>query len=364
MLRGEEQNRGDDEGFHKWQFITWNPEAMKPLLFLCLVLSAAAQNWTLQPSGTTASLRGVSAVNPNVVWASGSGATWLLTTDGGAHWQSGVVPGAKDGSEALDFRGIRAMDANTAFLMSSGPGAKSRIYRTTDAGAHWKLLFTNPDEKGFFDAIAFWDARHGIVAGDPVDGMVTVFTTKDGGEHWNRERAIVALPEEGAFAASNSCLTVRGKKEAWFGTGGPGASRVLHTKDGGRTWTAASTPIRNDVASAGIFSLAFSDSRHGIAVGGNYSKDTETQRNIAFTTDGGLTWTAPAKPGPNGFRSAVVWLADRKAWLVTGTSGSDISTDDGRTWRNFDKGAFNALAASGGSVWAVGPKGRIARLQR
>ena len=64
------------------------------------------------------------------MWASGSGGTWLVTIDGGVTWRAAKVAGA----EALDFRGIRAIDARTVYLMSAGSGDKSRIYKTTDAG--------------------------------------------------------------------------------------------------------------------------------------------------------------------------------------------------------------------------------------
>jgi photosystem II stability/assembly factor-like uncharacterized protein len=319
-----------------------------------------AQTWVNQESGTTASLRGVSAANAKVVWASGSGGTWLRTVDGGATWHAATVPGA----DTTDFRGVRAIDDRTAFLMSSGSGDKSRIYKTTDSGVHWTLLFTNPDPKGFFDAIAFRDERHGIVAGDPVDGHFVIFTTEDGGIHWVRQNTPLALPDESSFAASNSCLFILGKRDAWLATGGAGTARVLHSRDGGGNWTVADTPVRSDGATSGIFSLAFSDARHGIAVGGNYTKDTETLGNIAETSDGGLTWMpAPEVAGPRGFRSAVAWLPDRKIWLATGTSGSDISTDGGKNWKLFDSGSYNALSVSGKATWAVGPKGRIAVLR-
>ena len=320
------------------------------LLPLLLVNFAFAQ--------TTESLRGVSAVTDNVIWASGAGATYLRTTDGGTNWAVAKVPGA----EALDFRGIHALSATTAWLMSAGPGDKSRIYRTTDAGAHWTLQFTNPDPAGFFDAIAFRDARHGMVAGDPVNGEMTIFTTDDSGLHWSRRHTPPALPNEGGFAASNSCLSVRGQ-QAWFGTGGTGAARVFNSANGGRTWTVAFTPIRHDSASAGIFSINFSDSKHGIAVGGDYAKDTESRASIAITSDGGRTWAASPGPGPKGFRSAIVHVPHSNTWIATGTSGSDVSTDNGQTWRTFDTRSFNALSvAPGGTVWAVGAKGQIARL--
>lgn len=312
-----------------------------------------------QSSGTTASLRGVSAVNASVVWASGSGGTYLRTLDGGATWHTGVVPDAAD----LDFRSVRAFDANTAWLMSSGTGAKSRIYRTADGGAHWSLLYTNPDAGGFFDALAFWNKHRGIVLGDPVDGQFAILTT-EGSRNWRRRQLPPALASEGAFAASNSCLVVRGNREVWFGSGGPSGARVYHSKDGGRTWTVADTPLRHDSAGAGIFSLAFADGLHGVAVGGDYGKPAEAAANIAITTDGGAVWTAPGGEGPQGYRSAVAFLAARKAWIAVGTSGSDISSD-GRNWTHFDSGSYNAIgvAGSGDAVWAVGPGGRIGRLK-
>lgn len=330
----------------------------------CSVLASAilanclsAQTWAHHDSGVTASLRGLRAVNHRVVWASGSGGTYLTTMDGGATWRAAIVPGA----ETLDFRGVHAADARAAYLLASGPGEKSRIYKTADAGAHWTLQFTNPDPKGFFDAIAFWDARHGIVLGDPVDGEFVIFTTSDGGAHWLRQHTPPALPAEGAFAASNTCLIVRGRREAWFGTGGQGGARVFHSEDSGQSWTAARTPVRNDAAAAGIFSLAFSDARHGIAVGGDYTRPAESEHNIALTSDGGRTWSEPTGPHPNGYRSAAAFVPDQKMWVAAGTTGSDVSYDDGRTWKLFDSGAFNALSfISSRTGWSVGPDGRIA----
>lgn len=338
---------------------------LRPAAFLAGIACAQAclpQTWVPQTSGVTASLRGVGAVNAQVVWASGTAGAYLQTSDGGVTWKAAQVPGA----EALDFRGIRAIDGRTVYLLSSGTADKARIYKTTDGGSHWALQLTNPDPKGFFDAIAFWDATHGIVLGDPVDGQFAIFTTGDGGRHWQRRHTPPALPNEGAFAASNTCLFVLGTREAWFATGGPGGARVFHSRDRGLTWTVAATPIRNDGSSAGIFSLAFSDSRHGIAVGGDYDKDREDRQNIAVTEDGGLTWTAPAGPGPKGFRSAVAYLPQARMWLATGTSGSDVSSDDGKTWKLFDSGAYNAVsfAPTGTAGWAVGPRGRIAAFRK
>jgi photosystem II stability/assembly factor-like uncharacterized protein len=312
---------------------------------------------TLQSTGTTASLRGLAAVDDRVVWASGTGGTFLRTTDGGKTWTAGHVSGA----EALDFRDVHAIDAQTAWLMASGTGDKSRIYKTSDGGHNWTLQFTNPDADGFFDAIAFWDAENGIAAGDSVNGRIAVFTTADGGGHWERREGPEALAKEGGFAASGTCLIVGGSREAWFGST---AARVFHSTDAGRTWTVAQAPIRHDASGAGIFSLAFSDARHGIAVGGDYTKPEATEHNIAITSDGGRTWSEPAGRPPSGFRSAVAWVPALKAWIAAGTNGADVSHDGGVNWERFASDAFNAVSfAHSGQGWAAGPKGAVAVLR-
>ena len=330
--------------------------------FLIFLAGAAfAQSFTAQSSGSTASLRGVWAVNEEIAWASGTRGTYLKTIDGGATWTAATVPGA----ETLDFRDVQGVDANTAYLLSIAAGETSRVYKTTDGGAHWTLSLQNPDAKGFFDEMAFWDATHGILVGDQVDGQMVVMSTEDGGKTWQRQKMPPALPGEGAFAASGTGITVLGKSEVWIGTGGKGAARVYHSKDGGRAGTVASTLMRADSAAAGIFSLAFSDALHGVAVGGDYNKANDETGNIAITADGGATWNKPDGTAPKGFRSAVAYLADRKMWIAAGPSGADISTDGGRNWKQFDTGNYNAISfISSQAGWAVGARGRIAAFGR
>jgi photosystem II stability/assembly factor-like uncharacterized protein len=314
------------------------------------------QVWTPQTSNTTTSLRGVSVVNAKVVWASGTGGTYLLTTDGGDTWKAAAVPGAAD----LDFRAIHAFDDKTAVLVSSGTGDKSRIYKTKDGGAKWELISTNHDPKGFFDAIAFWDATHGILLGDPVNGHFVVMTTDDAGDSWKKEKAPQAQPNEGLFAASNSCLAVLGLHNVWFATGGPKGSRIFHSQDGGRKWSVAPTPVRNDSANAGIFSIAFLNPLFAMAVGGDDTKADDSTHNIAITADG-KKWTVP-EGSPKGYRSAIAYLPDLKMWITTGPSGSEASSDKGKTWKQFDKGNYNAMSFFlSYAGWAVGPKGAIAR---
>ncbi len=318
--------------------------------------AAIAQSWTPQESNTGVALRGVSAVSERIVWASGAKGTFLRTSDGGATWTAAVVLGAAD----ADFRGVHALSDKSAYLLSSGAGPLSRLYKTGDGGVNWDLIMVNLNPKGFWDAIAMWDPLHGILMGDPVNGRFVIWTTSDG-LTWVEQKGPPALPQESAFAASNSSLTVRGAREAWFGTGGLGGGRVFRSEDGGKSWTAAKALPHPPSETAGVFSVAFSDSRHGVAVGGDFMKPDEGAGSIAITEDGGKTWVAPSVQ-LRGYRSAVVYLEDRKMWIVVGPSGSDVSMDGGRAWKPFGQAAYNAMSFYGSVGWAVGPGGVVASM--
>jgi photosystem II stability/assembly factor-like uncharacterized protein len=379
------------------------------LLMLGVACTAAAQTsstqtgpWQMEQSDTTASLRGVHAVGGGVVWASGTDGTVLRSEDSGFEWQSCAMP---PDAEKLDFRAIWAWDANTAMVMSSGPGDLSRLYKTTDGCAHWTLQYTNPDKEGFWDALAFADPKDGYIFGDPVEtphwfpikGQVKpdlrnrsdfqIFVTFHGGRDWLRQQEdiydnVYAEPGAGAFAASNSSVFLLDHK-FWFGTGGkPGAFVLLGDsyrnaapsvicsfvpQPPDQIWVThrAAVPLAGGADSAGIFSLFFRDAQHGIAVGGDYTKPDDRSGTAAWTSDGGEHWTSSTTP-PGGYRSAVAYDATLKAWITVGPSGSDISRDDGRTWSAIEHapadtprvGEWNALSLP----WVVGPDGRIAKL--
>jgi photosystem II stability/assembly factor-like uncharacterized protein len=321
---------------------------------------AALAQWQTQAVGTTSDFRGLCVVRPSCAWVSGTKGTYARTTDGGKSWSVGTVPGA----EKLDFRDVEAFGEATAYLLSAGPGDASRIYKTVDGGKSWAEQFKSADPAAFLDALAFWDESNGIALGDPVKGRFQLIVTSDGGAHWTPPAAKTlppALPGEGAFAASGTCLVTRGDRDVWFATGGAKAARVFRSRDRGQTWQVSETPIAAGAPSAGIFSIAFTDERHGMAVGGDYRKPQDLGATAAITSDGGKTWTLLHRGLP--YRSAVAWAKDR--WVAVGTSGSDVSLDGGVTWKQLDRENYNSVAFTpGGEGWAVGPKGRIARFVR
>ncbi|HLW51925.1 MAG TPA: hypothetical protein VKW06_03695 [Candidatus Angelobacter sp.] len=340
-----------------------------------LVLMAAAPlraEWEKIDAGTNASLRGLSVVNVNVVWASGTGGTVIRTVDGGKQWSVITVPSA----EKLDFRGIRAFDENNAVIISSGEAEKgqARIYRTLDGGATWKQVFEDTRRGIFLDAIAFWNRQHGIVLSDPIEGKFVLFTTDDGGATWKQlppAALPAALPKEGAFAASNSCLAVQGTRNVWFATGGAKVARVFHSADRGQTWSVAETPMHPANDSSGIFSLYFEDSHHGSAVGGDYAHPGALLApGLLRTTDGGATWHACAgtdQPGVYLSSIASFWGPGKDSEIALGSVGAFIG-EGGSAWKkelseNLNSLAVTSYAASGQSpiIWAVGQGGIVMR---
>ncbi len=375
-------------------------------LTLCAIAAPKLKaQWQIQDAHITADLRGIDYVGNGVAWASGTNGTVLRTEDLGFVWQLCAMP---PGAEKLDFRGVQAFDNNTAIVMSSGKGDLSRLYKTTDGCQTWKLVFTNPDANGFWDALKFQlqpsgrlgvPAKHvGVILGDPVEGKFSEFDTQDDGEHWSkRNDGEAGLPsakdEEGLFAASNSSLIITNGGGEIFVTGGASGSRsrvlseyVKHDPRVSWKYVGGDIPFAAG-DSAGAFSIAIASGDDQIAntapkdkwtlfyvargtcvaVGGDYKKPANVKDTAASTFDSGLHWIS-ADTSPHGYRSAVAYEKQANTWITVGPNGTDISTDDGRNWRALKPGLGDAPDAD--SHWnalslpfVVGPHGRIGVLR-
>jgi photosystem II stability/assembly factor-like uncharacterized protein len=312
-------------------------------------------------------LHGLSIVNANVVWASGTGGTFVRTTDGGNTWQAGNVPGG----EKLDFRDIYAVDGRTAYLMSIGNGNESRIYKTTDAGKTWSLQYTEQNPKAFLDCMAFWNATHGIVVGDAVDGKAELLTTSDGGTHWTlvRSESVPPAKDGEGSPASGTCIATYSKRKgtqetwhAWFVT--ENASRAFHSADGGKSWTASEAPLVRGL-NQGIFSIAVVDADRLAIVGGDYDHPHMVKPNSAYTDDGGRTWKGSSHR-PAGYRwcVAIVPHTPGPTAFAVGPTGMDYSIDRGKNWYQIDEVNANTIAFSDAHHgWAVGRKGLILKFE-
>lgn len=304
-------------------------------------------------------LRGISTPSEKVAWASGSNGTFLRTIDCGTFWEVGRIPNC----EKLEFRDIKAFDADTAYIMSSGSSEDSRIYKTTDGGKSWQLQLKCKQSEEFFNCMAFWNRDHGMVLSDPVDGKFKIYITKDGGLTWSPSPTSGmpnALEGEGAFAASGSCMITQGEQDVWFGTGA-NTARVFHSGDGGNHWEVTNTPIMQDSASSGIFSIAFYDLKNGVIAGGDYNHPEKGGANLAFTKDGGETWNL-ATLSPQYYCSAVAYSKDSKHILTVGSNHAGLlQSNVNQSWKELsDVQHLNALSFwSKSKAIAVGMKGMI-----
>jgi photosystem II stability/assembly factor-like uncharacterized protein len=323
---------------------------------------AASPALEQQTSGTTALLQAVSAVNDSVVWVGGHAGTWARTLDGGRTWTARRMQGA----DSLQFRDVHALSADIAWLMSAGPGDLSRIYRTTDGGATWTLQFTNTEPRAFYDCIAFWDERRGLAYSDQVDGRIMLLATTNGGDTWElvpRDRLPAALPDEGGFAASGTCLVTRPGGHAWIATGNGPRSRVLHTADYGASWTVADVPVPGGEA-AGLATITFRDDRRGAALGGPIGEPELRSDNVAVTSDGGRSWRLAGRTTFSGAVYGAEYVPGAGGTIVAvSPKGADVSRDDGASWARLDSLSYWGIGfAPGGTGWITGPRGRIAKV--
>lgn len=339
----------------------WSGLRSTILLGALTMFSSLAPAQSATPAGTDVSFRGLDLAPDGTIWVSGSRGTVLRSTDGGKTWDIRPIEDAK----SLDLRDIEAIDATTAYTMVAGADT-GRIYKTTDGGQSWSRQYDDTRKGIFLDGIAFWDASNGIAVGDPMDGKFVVLRTEDGGAHWTQLPAGQAPPSrehEGIFAASGSTIQTGPGGQVWVGTGANTeikVGRLLVSKDYGRTWTATDTPVPSGTEPTGIFSLAFRDALHGIAVGGDYTAPNANRHNVAITADGGKTWKLGDTTGVTGYLSAVAYVPSVSPTTVVavGTVGVFTSSDEGMTWRRLRAESYNAVAV-GKAIVAVGADGRV-----
>ena len=319
-------------------------------------------SWQLQETTLKTGSRGISTPDDNTIWVGSQRGQYALSTNGGGCWAVRTVEGA----DSLDFRDVAAFSAQNAFLMSAGPGERSRIYKTVDGGSTWTLQYRESDPNGFLNAIAFWSPESALAVGDPIGGRLFLLRTADGGANWTplpRENCPEMAEGEYGFAASGTNLAVGKKGRAWIATGGT-VARVLRSSDYGQTWMSAEVPLQQGAPAKGIFSLFVDEDARMWAVGGDYQTPQDTSATLAFSENGGVSWQRLSGAGM-GYRSCIVRtrLGGKSWWIAAGSEGSSASRDGRRTWFPLQGPGFHTLSVGpGGTVWAAGADGRIGRL--
>lgn len=335
-------------------------------VYLFLTCAVNAQQIKVLESGKRVSFRGLSVVNDQVFWASGSNGSVVRSTDGGKSLQWISVPGY----EKRDFRDIEAFSTDTALIMAIAEPAV--ILKTTDGGKNWKKVFEDTTKGMFLDAMDQYPNGTMIVVGDPVQGLLFAAMSMDNGDSWQvmpvkdvKKDVRKVKDTEAMFASSGTNIKLIPEKD--FGTptllvtGGSNAS----IKDLYYHSFNDSLPMMQGGTSTGANSIDYwSKTKSAVIVGGDFSKDTIATDNCVLVhfKKGKLVFSKPSVP-PHGYRSCVIYLNDKE--LVTcGTSGIDVSKDGGQTWQLISKESFHVVqkARNGKAIFLAGGNGRIAQL--
>ncbi|HLI62248.1 MAG TPA: hypothetical protein VKV05_02530 [Terriglobales bacterium] len=350
-------------------------------------MSARAQQPILTPenSNTTALLISVSPVNDDVVWAVGTGSTFVVTTDGGNTWRAGIVPTESNG---VQLRDVQAVSDQVAYVLAIGNYPQDfAIYKTEDGGRTWSLQFRNQLAGAFYDCFAFWTPTNGIAHSDSVNGVFPDLRTTDG-MTWQSIAGNMppALPGEASFAASGTCVATQGSGNAWIATGGSTIARILATTDGGNTWAAYDTPLHSS-PTAGGFSVAFRDASHGVLGGGDLlAINTVTNAQFATSQDGGQTWQLTRQPPVQYPIFCVSYLFNTtgfddplnlRRWrrldptdytryvvVTSDIGGAAWTPDEGSTWNSLPgvSGYWAVAFADPQNGWMVGVNGQILKI--
>ncbi len=305
----------------------------------------------------------ISLLDDEALWISGTQSTFIQTTDGGDNWSTFHHPQV----DTFQFRDIHAFDRNRVVLLASGEGANSQIHLfSKDDG--WQTSFVMDHDEGFLNSISFWNDEEGLAYGDAFDGKPYVLRTLDGGRSWTRVEGAAlpdALPGEGGFASSGSCIEVAKGGRAWIGTGAGSSSRVLKTSNYGESWEAFESPIvKGDLA--GITSIHFRSRSNGFIAGGDLSVSDEYSENVAFTSDAGETWNLASQPITKGafYGGDFIRYKRRDIAIVCGPNGADITFDRGNSWINLlSDNLWVVDLHPSGIGWFAGREGKVYKLR-
>jgi len=238
-----------------------------------------------------------------------------------------------------DLRDIHVLSDSSILVM--GIASPGHIWKIKKGETAWSKVYSNMDSLVFMDGMDFWNDSVGLVYGDPLSGYHFILKTTNGGETWRRipqQKIPGNLEIEAGFAASGTGIVCKENGTAYIGLGGDKA-RVLISKDYGDNWSIVETPLLHGAGAKGIYSIAFKDELNGVAVGGNW-ENPDCDSSKIYTNNGGQTWYL--SEGIQDFRSCVTYVKE-DTYISTGTSGTDISYDGGKSWKLLDSIGFNAI---------------------
>lgn len=266
------------------------------------------------------------------------------------------------------FYDVQAVSPQKAIIVGYG----GKILMTNDGGRSW----TTPDSKtdNALYKVAMVDDSNGYAVGQ----AGTVLRTTDGGETWSKIDSGTQNYLFSVYAISPDRLVAVGDR-----------ATILQTTDGGATWKSAKyapPATENDLPGEltqglddtdlvaqepSFYDVEFVDDRNGWIVG-EFGK-------ILHTTDGGETWTEQQQSLVGGEIVDELDLPtffgidciDANECTAVGLDGRIASTKDGgATWAfeetgsDFQEPLFTVQIFPDGSGWAAGVAGEVMKRER
>lgn len=327
------------------------------LLLVAFPLMNLAQELNILASGVNTSLRGLSVVDKNIVWFSGSNGKVARTTDAGKTFQWLTV----QGYEQRDFRDIHAFDSRTAVIMAID--TPSIILKTKDGGRTWYKVFEDKRPGMFLDALHF-EGKKGVVVGDPIGGRPFLAQSSDKGESWQLNTVIhdsqLTINGEAFFAASGSNIQLIKSRSGYlpvFVSGGI-QSRIFYRDQ------CILLPIQSGKSYTGANGLIYSQKlKKGVVVGGDFSDAKRTDSAMVFFEIGNHVTVGQSVSIPSGYKSGASFMANGDL-MVCGTTGVAIWKVTAGNWMNISGQSMHSIQSdkNNRNIYLCGSKGIIAKI--
>lgn len=233
---------------------------------------------------------------------------------------------------------FRTLAQNEDYFYAVNIESPAYFFQIDKKTLDFKVIFNDNDKTAFYDALKFADNSFAIAFSDPSENQrLNISQTRNGGSKWIHCNNCKDFPylekDEAAFAASNTNIAAFGNA-IWIATGGA-KSRIYKMKNQNCKWQVFDTPFVQGTSSQGIYSIDFYNKNFGIAVGGDYTKQSDNINNIATTNDGGITWQIQASGQNSGYMTCVKFRPKTKGKEIVAVGDQHISfsADYGKTWK-------------------------------
>ena len=265
------------------------------LSMLCSLNVLISQEWTEVTSGVTTPLTSISNYDNYNAWTCGNNGVVLRSTSSGDIWSNLSGNGLPSNISLVNIYGVSASTALTAGYI----GTTTYVYRTSNSGANWNLVFTQPN--GFINGIWLNGPLNGFMTGNPVGGRWSLWKTTNGGTNWD-STGMYLLQRNAELGWNNSLY--RSGNETWFGTN---KARIYHSTTGSTPWDSQSTG-----ANTNIYTIWVVDHAPFIGYAGGDS--------LSKTTNSGSVWNLHPSAGTGAITGFACFVYMDRIWHIRGNS--------------------------------------------